>query len=169
MIGGLLLLMSANRAAALFGGWLTVVGGAWFVVGRLFAASLGVGDPGAPVATTETARIAVELAFFTGVGAVIIALGAMALGRLSVRSVRDIRYARPSVDEYHRDDYDRNRDRERRRAREPIARERVAVAATDADAEPPAGQRRTDGHGGPVGRPHRDWRHPFGGPRPVPH
>lgn len=131
--GGLLLLFSANRATALFGGWLAVVGGAWFVIGRLFAAPLGLGGLGAPTLTGQSGLIALELAFFTGVGALIIAFGGMALGRLSVRSIRDIEYASPSVEEYHRadDEYSRGR-------AEPEHR-------------------------------HRDWRHPFGGPRPIPH
>lgn len=33
VVGGLLLIFSANRAIAMFGGWLAVLGGAWFVVG----------------------------------------------------------------------------------------------------------------------------------------
>ena len=97
VVGGLLLLMSRNRATAMFGGWITVIAGAWFVVGRLFAAPWGFGDVGAPVADTLTAQMALELTFFTGLGALIIFFGAMALGRLSVRSLRDIRYAQRPV------------------------------------------------------------------------
>lgn len=158
VLGGMLLLFSANRATALFGGWLAVVAGAWFVVGRLFATPLGLGDLGAPALTSQSGLIALELAFFTGVGSLIIALGGMALGRLSVRSVRDIRYARPSVDEYHRADYYREREQEHAAGREPIARERATVTESDVDGSRPAAQRRQ-----------RDWRHPFGGRRPVPH
>ena len=158
VLGGLLLLFSANRATALFGGWLAVVAGAWFVIGRLFATPLGLGDLGAPTQTGQSGIIALELAFFTGVGSLIIAIGGMALGRLSVRSVRDIEYARPSVDEYHRADYFREHDREREAGREPIAHGRAPVAARDTDAEPMEPERRQ-----------RDWRHPFGGPRPIPH
>ena len=126
VLGGLLLLFSANRATALFGGWLAVVAGAWFVVGRLFATLWGLGDFGAPTLTSQSGLIAAELAFFTGVGSLIIALGGMALGRLSVRSLRDIRYVRPSVDEYHRADYQRERERERRQRdwRHPFASSR---------------------------------------------
>lgn len=159
--GGLLLLFSANRATALFGSWLAVVGGAWFVVGRLFATPLGLGDLGAPALTSQSGLIALELAFFTGVGSLIIALGGMALGRLSVRSLRDIRYARPSVDDYPGTV-----------GREPIARERAVVGARDSDAEPVDDYRQTEHEGRrPVEseRRHRDWRHPFGGARPVPH
>jgi hypothetical protein len=92
-LGGLLMLASRNRATAMFGAWLTVLAGAWFVVGRALASPLGIGDPGAPVAATEAKRVWLELTYFYGLGALIVFLGAVALGRLSVRSARDIAYA----------------------------------------------------------------------------
>lgn len=184
VLGGLLLLMSRNRATAMLGGWLAVVGGAWFVVGRLFATPLGLGDLGAPVLTSQTGLMALELAFFTGLGTLIVAIGAMGLGRLSVRSLRDIRYVRASVDDY--------RPAYHAAERETIARERVPVGTAepvdeyrdreyrgdeyrddvrrdeypDTDAED---QRRA---GVPVGeRRHRGLRGVFGGSRhhPIPH
>jgi len=97
VVGGFLLLSSRNRFTAMLGGWLTVLAGAWFVVGRALAGPLGLGNAGAPVAATETKRVALELAFFYGLGALIIFLGAIALGRLSVRSARDIEYAQRSA------------------------------------------------------------------------
>jgi hypothetical protein len=97
VIGGLLLLGSRNRATAMFGGWLTVLAGAWFVVGRALAGPLGIGDAGAPVAATETKRVWLELTYFYGLGALIVFLGALALGRLSVRSMRDIEWAQRPV------------------------------------------------------------------------
>ncbi|MEN3317733.1 MAG: hypothetical protein V7643_1134 [Mycobacterium sp.] len=96
-LGGLLLLVSGNRATAMFGGWLTVLAGAWFVVGRALASPLGIGDPGAPVAAAETKRVWLELTYFYGLGALIVFLGAVALGRLSVRSARDIAYVQRPV------------------------------------------------------------------------
>lgn len=97
VIGGFLLLSSRNRFTAMMGGWLSVLAGAWFVVGRALAGPLGLGDVGTPVAATETKRVAIELAYFYGLGALIIFLGAIAVGRLSIRSARDIRYAQRSV------------------------------------------------------------------------
>ncbi|MDT5244972.1 MAG: hypothetical protein QOD36_2348, partial [Mycobacterium sp.] len=88
VVGGLLLLASRNRATAMLGGWLTVLAGAWFVVGRAVAGQLGIGDVGAPVAVTDNKRTVLELAYFYGLGALIIFLGAIALGRLSVRTAR---------------------------------------------------------------------------------
>jgi hypothetical protein len=93
VLGGLLLLGSGNRATAMFGGWLTVLAGAWFVVGRLFADVLAVGNIGTPVADTAAKMAWLELTYFYGLGALIMFLGAMALGRLSIRSARDIAYA----------------------------------------------------------------------------
>lgn len=93
VVGGFLLLSSRNRFTAMLGGWLTVLAGAWFVVGRAVAGPLGIGDAGTPVAANETKRVVLDLTYFYGLGALIIFLGAIALGRLSVRSVRDIRYA----------------------------------------------------------------------------
>ncbi|MEO3757610.1 hypothetical protein ABGB19_04880 [Mycobacterium sp. B14F4] len=90
VLGGLLLLMSKNRATAQLGGWLAVAGGAWFIVGRLLAGPLGIGDAGTPAAATEGKRVVLELVYFYGLGALIVFLGAAALGRTSVRSVRDI-------------------------------------------------------------------------------
>ena len=92
-------------------------------------------DVGAPIATTEAGIMASELAFFTGLGTAIVAIAAMGLGRLSVRSVRDIRYARRSVDNYRPAEF---------AGREPIARERVAVSSAE-----PEGTRRGRLFGGP--------------------
>lgn len=93
VLGGLLLLVSRNRATASLGGWLAVAGGVWFIIGHAVAGPLNLGDAGSPVAATEAKRIALELMFFYGLGALIVFLGAAALGRISVRSVRDVEWA----------------------------------------------------------------------------
>lgn len=90
VIGGLLLVVSRNRATAMLGGWLAVTAGAWFVVGRALAAPLALGNIGSPVAVTEAKRVVLELAYFSGLGALVIFLSAVAVGRLSVRSIRDV-------------------------------------------------------------------------------
>lgn len=97
VIGGFLLLTSRNRATGMLGGWLAVAAGAWFVVGRAFAGPLGLGSVGTPVADTDTKRVWLELTYFYGLGAIMIFFGAMALGRLSVRSVRDVEFVNRPV------------------------------------------------------------------------
>jgi hypothetical protein len=90
VVGGLLLIISRNRAIAMFGGWLAVLGGAWFVVGRQFAPVLRIGTVGDPIATTERKRALLEVAYFSGLGVLIVFLGGIALARLAVRLARDV-------------------------------------------------------------------------------
>jgi hypothetical protein len=97
LVGGLLLLTSGNRVTAMLGAWLAVLAGAWFVVGRAFAGPLYLGDTGVPIASTDTMRAWLEVSYFIGLGAVIVFLGALAVGRLSVRSLRDVRHAHRSA------------------------------------------------------------------------
>jgi hypothetical protein len=89
-VGGLLLIVSRNRATAMFGGWLAVIAGAWFVVGEQVAPLLGIGGIGDPVAVTDRKRALLEVSYFSGLGALIIFLGAAALARTAVRLARDI-------------------------------------------------------------------------------
>src|ERR1700738_924646 len=97
VVGGLLLLASRNRATAMLGGWLTGLAGAWFVVGRALAGPLGIGEVGGAGAMTANKRTVLEWASVSGLGWLITFLGAVARGRLSVRSVRDVAYAERPV------------------------------------------------------------------------
>ncbi|MCK9875267.1 hypothetical protein MXD59_05640 [Frankia sp. Ag45/Mut15] len=91
--GGLLLLLSANRATAALGAWLAIAAGTWFIVGPTLAGPLHLGALGFP--RGGSVRQAFEwLTFFYGLGAMIVFLGATAWGRLSVRGVRDVAAAR---------------------------------------------------------------------------
>ncbi len=90
VIGGLLLIFAGNRVSAMLGGWLAVLSGAWFVVGGQVAPLLGIGSPGDPIAATDRKRAALEISYFTGLGALIIFLGAVALARTAVRLARDV-------------------------------------------------------------------------------
>lgn len=95
-LGGLLVLVSGNRGNAVFGGWLAVLGGAWFVVGRAFAPTLGIGDVGQPVAAADLKRALLEVTYFTGLGALIVFLGGAAVARLAVRHARDVVVTQPA-------------------------------------------------------------------------
>jgi hypothetical protein len=93
-VGGFLLLVSGNRATAMFGGWLAVIAGAWFVVGRTLASTLRLADVGNPIAATDAKRAAIEIASFSGLGALIVFVGGAVLARVSARMARDVAYAR---------------------------------------------------------------------------
>jgi len=90
IVGGLLLVASRNRATAMFGGWLAALAGAWFVVGGEVAPLLGVGVVGDPVAVTDRKRALLEVSYFSGLGLLIVFLGAAALARVAVRLARDV-------------------------------------------------------------------------------
>lgn len=94
VLGGLLLLVSRLRPLVLTGAILAALSGAWFVVGSTVARFWTQNPPaqGAPVGGA-IAKAAEQLGFFTGLGAVIICVAAVALGRLSVISARDTRLA----------------------------------------------------------------------------
>lgn len=96
VLGGLMLLASADRRVTIFGGWLAAVAGAWFAVGptlsRLFNG--GVAAAGSPASGAPTQAALEEIGFFTGLGVVIVFLAALGLGRHSVVSVKDVEQAR---------------------------------------------------------------------------
>lgn len=107
VVGGLLLIVAGNRVAAMVGGWLAVLAGAWFVVGGQVAPLLGIGSAGDPVAATERKRAALEVSYFSGLGALIIFVGGVVLARTAVRLARDVapvaaaepQAAEPALDE----------------------------------------------------------------------
>src|ERR1700757_1527485 len=90
-LGGLLLILSANRVGAMLGGWLAVLAGAWFVIGGQVAPLLGIGSTGDPIAATERKRAALEVSYFSGLGALIVFVGGVALARTAVRLARDVK------------------------------------------------------------------------------
>ena len=95
-LGGLILLSSALRPTAMFGAGLATVAGVWFAIGTLFQ-PLGPGSgwfaAGSPVGSTTLLRVTEQTGFFTGLGVVIVFLGATALGRLSIIGLGDARLA----------------------------------------------------------------------------
>src|SRR4051794_22301877 len=96
-LGGLMLLFSANRATAILGAQLGLAAGAWFVVGptlsQLWSSAPGaLGQAGYP-AGDEGRRVLESIAYFYGVGAAIMGFAGLALGRLTLRSARDVELA----------------------------------------------------------------------------
>lgn len=95
LLGGLIVLVSKSRPAAVAGAWLAVLGGAWFAAGSALSQLWMTGHvttAGTPVGTTA-ARVLEQVGFFTGLGVVIVFLAAMALGRFTVIGVREARRA----------------------------------------------------------------------------
>jgi hypothetical protein len=127
-VGGLLLMMSGNRATAMFGGWIAALSGLWLIVGPSLSMLWhhGPGYMGLPYGGNSR-QVWEQLAFFFGIGALTLFLGSMSLGRLSVHSVRDVRHA--------------ERQAEREMAAETAATRAAAPApATPVRTEVPASQ-----------------------------
>lgn len=143
-VGGALLLTSRNRINASVGGWLAVAGGTWFVVGLTFRDLLHIGSPGTPLGKREALRTLEQLAYFDGLGVVIVLIAALALGRLSVRSVRDIRYAQrleveAAAEQQRQDAYRKSQQEELARAlpREDTSRSGTGATAVSSDSPSP--------------------------------
>lgn len=83
-LGGLLLLLTASRALAMFGALLAAAAGAWFALGITLSPLWNHNVPlgGTPVGATVTMRVVEQIGFFTGLGVVIVFLAGIAFGRL---------------------------------------------------------------------------------------
>src|SRR5215472_13399416 len=94
VVGGILLLVSRLRPLALMGATLAALSGAWFVLGSTVARFWTQNPPaqGTPVGSA-VAQAAEQIGFYTGLGAVIICVAAVAIGRMSVISARDTKMA----------------------------------------------------------------------------
>ena len=82
--------MNIASITAIVGGWLAALAGAWFVVGGQVAPLLGIGSAGDPIAATDRKRAALEVSYFSGLGALIVFISGVALARLAVRLASDV-------------------------------------------------------------------------------
>src|SRR4051794_9463508 len=96
-LGGLMLLFSANRATAILGAQMGLAAGVWLVIGptlsQLWSDAPGALGQAGYAAGDEGRRVLETMAYFYGVGAAITAFAALALGRLTLRSARDLELA----------------------------------------------------------------------------
>ena len=84
LLGGLILL-GGSRVSGALGGWLAIVGGAWLVLGPLFASMwLPAGEAQTRVASSSLSSVVQPLGYHYGTGLVAVLLGAWALGRALV-------------------------------------------------------------------------------------
>jgi hypothetical protein len=92
LLGGLILMAARNRHSALFGALLAIASGAWFALGNVFAPLWTVAGPaGGPASAGTLMRVLEQVAFFTGLGVVIVMIAAAAAGRITaVPSLRAV-------------------------------------------------------------------------------
>jgi hypothetical protein len=83
VLGGLVIVLLANRVIAMAGAVLAALGGAWFTVGGPVATLWDVQGVGAPLGTEEGRRLAEQLSGFTALGVVVVFLAALAMGRFA--------------------------------------------------------------------------------------
>src|SRR5215467_11342416 len=97
-VGGLVLLASRLRPMALLGGSLAVISGAWFAVGNALAPlwTNNLHAQGFPVGS-HIAKAMEQIGFFPGLGVAIVCIASIALGRLSLVSVRDASVVEPEM------------------------------------------------------------------------
>jgi peptidoglycan/LPS O-acetylase OafA/YrhL len=90
-VGGLAVLLVRSRAAAALGAAVAAASGAWFALGMTFSPLWNHNVPlgGTPASSTVVMRIAEQVGLFTGLGVVIAALGALALGALLAQSAQE--------------------------------------------------------------------------------
>jgi uncharacterized protein YjbJ (UPF0337 family) len=128
--GGILLTSAANRLAHHAGGWLAVAAGGWLLIGPPLSQIWAGGATGAGHPTGNGLSQAVEqIGFFTGLGGVITLVAALALGRASVRSVRDVRAAEKRRAARHAD-------HDTEHANDTTETRNAAQTGATADAEP---------------------------------
>lgn len=85
LLGGLLLIAASTRSRGVIGGWLAVLAGAWFVVGPAVSLTWERGDGPIGRPLFGSTRQALELlGYFYGLGALIVGLGAFAIGRFGL-------------------------------------------------------------------------------------
>ncbi len=137
-LGGLLLLFSANRAVASLGSWLGIAGGAWLIIGPQLETVLDIGSTGTPTGTSNGVIALERLFYFDAIGAAILLVAAVALGRLSVRSVGDVRAAR------RREAAAAESLAAERAAAQPVAPVAPAPATTTAESAAPAAPAATE-------------------------
>ncbi|HEY4018789.1 MAG TPA: hypothetical protein VGM75_08895 [Pseudonocardiaceae bacterium] len=91
LIGGFGLIGTAARAGGVLWGWLATLGGAWFIVGQTVSQlwTGGKGEFAASAASTVAGRTVEEIVLFYGLGAVIVFLAGVALGRFTVPARQD--------------------------------------------------------------------------------
>ena len=99
LLGGVLVLLTRNRAIGIVGGALAVLGGAWFSLGTglvtyvVKSVSISVGTPigtAGPGAALTARMYLEEVALFGGLSLLIVLVGGLAIGRFSLLAAKDV-------------------------------------------------------------------------------
>lgn len=103
VLGGLLAAGTRSRGVGVTGGLLAALGGAWFVAGtsivpHVLTTTFPVGSPIVSVAHQSLHSYLEQVALFTGIGILLVFMGALTMGRFSLVSIRD---AEASEDAYY--------------------------------------------------------------------
>jgi hypothetical protein len=101
ILAGLELMRTTHRVTGAVAAWLAVAAGTWFIVGQTVSTlwNHGVSQAGQPLGSTFVRMIA-QLGYYYALGAAILFLAALALGRFAVLSART---AAPAADGRGRD------------------------------------------------------------------
>jgi hypothetical protein len=93
-IAGAEIARTGNRVSAVLAGWLAAAAGAWFIVGQTVSTlwNHGASQAGRPLGSTLL-RMIEQLGYFYALGAAILFLAGLALGRVSVVSARETLHA----------------------------------------------------------------------------
>jgi hypothetical protein len=94
LLAGLIVMVTRSRGFGGFLAFIAALGGAWFIAGpaliSLLPARLATGiSTGSPLGSGAHIAILTDLAFFGGLGALIVFFAALALGRFSIAAHRD--------------------------------------------------------------------------------
>jgi hypothetical protein len=97
LLGGLMVLLTRHRGVGISGGLLAALGGAWFVVGSGFVVAVLKNNSisvGAPLQSTGMGAVLQDYleaaALFFGLGALILFVAALAIGRFSMLAAKDV-------------------------------------------------------------------------------
>ncbi len=110
LLGGMLVLITRNRAVGIIGGLLAALGGAWFWLGDgvmttvLKKTSVSIGTPltvgSGFLGSLQQREYFESIALFGGVGLLILFFGALATGRFSMLAAKDVAVYDPA-DSYY--------------------------------------------------------------------
>jgi hypothetical protein len=97
LLGGLMMLVTRSRVVGISGAVLGVLGGAWFIAGSGFVkavlknTSVSIGKPLQSASMTAALQdYLARAALFFGLGALIVFVAALAIGRFSLLAARDV-------------------------------------------------------------------------------